>query len=148
MLCSVHCLVSLALGWVQFWPAVSAARFVQSRLPFVVSPPSDVSVCPSPALVGQVVWSQSFGPSAAPVCCALVGPLMRHSVTLAYCRALSLCCFSPGFLPLAFVQAWVGRLRSCLGSSLLFFLGGEGALLPLSLLFSLGGSNCFVVQAP
>ena len=42
-----------------------------------------------------------------------------------------------GFLPLAFVQAWVGRLRFCLGSSLL--LGG--ALLPLSLLFSLGCSN-------
>ena len=118
-----------------------AARFVQSRLPFVVSPPSDVSVCPSPALAGQVVWSQSFGPS----CCALVGSLMRHSVTLAYCHALSFCCFSPGFLPLAFVPAWVGRLWSCLGSSLIFF---GGALLPLSLLFSLGGSNCFVVQAP
>ena len=25
MLCSVHCLVSLALGWVRFWPAVSTA---------------------------------------------------------------------------------------------------------------------------
>ena len=34
----------------------------------------------------------------------------------------SFCCFSPGFLPLAFVLTWVGRLQSCLGSSLL--LGG------------------------
>ena len=91
-----------------------------------------------------------LAPPAAPVCCALVGSLVRHSITLAYYGALSFCCFSPGFLPLAFVQAWVGRLRSCLGSSLLFFWGGGGggALLPLSLLFSLGGSNCFVVQAP
>ena len=43
-----------------------AAKFVQSRLPSVVGPPSAVSVCPSPALVGQVVWSHSFGPS----CCS------------------------------------------------------------------------------
>ena len=63
---------------------------------------------------------------AAPVCCAFVGSLLRHSVTLPYCRALSFCCFSPGFLPLAFVQAWVGRLRSCLGSSFFFFGGGGG----------------------
>ena len=69
-----------------------------------------------------------LAPPAAPVCCALMGSLMRHSVTLAYCRALSFCCFSPGFLPLAFVPAWVGRLWSCLGSSLLFFLGGRGGL--------------------
>ena len=33
------------------------AKFVQSRLPFVVGPTSAVSVCPSPALAGQVVWS-------------------------------------------------------------------------------------------
>ena len=55
-----------------FWPAGQwhrlAAKVVQSRLPFVVSPPSDVSLCPSPALAGQVVWSQYFGPS----CCSCV----------------------------------------------------------------------------
>ena len=44
-----------------------AARFVQSRLPFVVSPPPDVSVCPSPALAGQVVWSQSFDTPTPPL---------------------------------------------------------------------------------
>ena len=70
-----------------------------------------------------------LAPPAAPVYCARVGSLMRHSVTLAYCRALSFCCFSPGLLPLAFVQAWVGRLRSCLGSSLL--LGGGSPSLVL-----------------
>ena len=69
-----------------------------------------------------------------------MGSLLWHSVPLASCRTLSFCCFSHGFLPLAFVQAWVGRLRSCLGSSLL--LGG--ALLPLSSLFSLGCSNCLL----
>ena len=81
---------------------------------------------------------------AAPVCCALVGSLMRHSVTLACCCALSFCCFSPGFLPLAFAQAWVGRLRSCLGSSLLFW-GGSPSLVLVVFAWC---SNCFVVQAP
>ena len=77
-----------------------------------------------------------LAPPAASVCCTLVGSLMRHSVTLAYCRALS-CCFSPGFLPLAFVQAWVGRLWSCLGSSLLFFWGGGGLSFPCPCCFRL-----------
>ena len=40
-----------------------AAKLVQSRLPFVVSPPSDVSISPSPALAGLVIYSQSFGPT-------------------------------------------------------------------------------------
>ena len=90
------------------------------------SPPSVVSVCPSPALAGQVVWSQSFGPSCCSCVLALMGSLVRHSVALASCRTPSFCCFSPGFLPLVFVQAWVGRLRSCLGSFLL--LGGSPSL--------------------
>ena len=58
-----------------------------------------------------------------------MGSLVRHSVALASCRTLSFCCFSPGFLPLVFVQTWVGRLRSCLGSSLL--LGGSSPSLVL-----------------
>ena len=41
---------------------------MQSRLPFVVRPPSDVSIYPSPALMGLVIWSKSFGPS----CCSCV----------------------------------------------------------------------------
>ena len=31
----------------------------------MVSPPSTVSVCPSLALAGQVVWTQSYGPSCS-----------------------------------------------------------------------------------
>ena len=110
----------------------------------MVSPPSDVSVCPSPALAVGWLGHRSVAPPAAPVCWALVGSLLGRSVALAYCRTLSFCCFSPGFLPLAFVQTWVGRLRSCLGSYLL--LGGNSP--SLSWLFSLGGSYSSVVQAP
>ena len=89
----------------------------------MVSPPFHVSVCPSPALAVGWFGHRSVAPPAAPVCWALVWSLLRRSVALAYCRTLSFCCFSPGFLPLAFVRTWVGRLRSCLGSCLLF--GGE-----------------------
>ena len=70
----------------------SSLRSLQYRLPFMVSPPSNVSVCPSPALAGQVVGTQSCGPS----CCLCVelsggggGSLVRHSVTLDSCRTLS-----------------------------------------------------------
>ena len=52
-----------------------------SRLPFVVSSPSDVPVSPSPALAGLVVWLQSFGPS----CCSCV--LSSRGVSgAAFCR--------------------------------------------------------------
>ena len=94
-------------------------RSLQSRLPFLVSPPFHVSLCPSPALVVGWFGHRSVAPPAAPVCWALVGSLLRRYVALAYGRALSFCYFSPGFLPLAFVRPWVGRLRSCLGSCLL-----------------------------
>ena len=97
----------------------SSLRILQSRLPFVVIPPFLVSVCPSPALVVGWFGHRSVAPPAAPVCWALVGSLLRRSVALAYCRALSSCCFSHGFLPLAFVRTWVDMLRSCLGSCLL-----------------------------
>ena len=100
----------------------SSLRSLQSRLPFVVIPPFHVSVCPSPALAVGWFSHRSVAPPAAPVCWALVGSLLRRYVALAYGRTLSFCCFSPGFLPLAFVRTWVGRLRSCLGSCLL--LGG------------------------
>ena len=122
----------------------SSLRSLQSKLLFVVSPPFHVSVCPSPALAVGWFGHRSVAPPAAPVCWALVGSLLRHSVALAHCRTLSFCCFLPGYLPLAFVRTWVGRLRSCLGSCLLW----GGTLLPLSWLFSLGGSSSLVVQAP
>ena len=94
----------------------SSLRSLQSRLPFVVSPPFHVSVCPSPALAVGWFGQRSVAP---PVCWALVGSLLRRSVFLAYWSTLSFCCFSPGFLPLVFVRPWVGRLRSCRGSCLL-----------------------------
>ena len=94
----------------------SSLRSLQSRLPFVVSPPFHVSV----VLHLLLRWDGSVTPPAAPVCWALVGSLLRRSVALAYGRTLSFSGFSLGFLPLAFIRTWVGRLRSCLGSCLLF----------------------------
>ena len=99
----------------------------------------------------RLFGSSLLFPPAAPVGCAPLLFLLRQSGPLAFCRTLSFCCcFSPRFLPLALVQAWVGGLGPCLGSSLLFFFFffGGGALFPLSSLFSLGFSNSFVVQAP
>ena len=100
--------------------------FMQSRLPFVVSPPSDVSVCPSPALAGQVVWSQSFGPS----CCSCV--LRSRGVSDAAFYHLGLL-LRP--LLLLFL-AWVSSFGVCSGlgwkAAVLswflpsFFLGGGG----------------------
>ena len=48
------------------WRPALAAPFVQSLQLFFVGSPSAVPVCPPQALVGQVVWSQSFPPS----CCS------------------------------------------------------------------------------
>ena len=48
------------------WGPSLAAPFVQSLQLFFVGFPSAVPVCPPQALVGQVVWSQSFPPS----CCS------------------------------------------------------------------------------
>ena len=121
--CMVPCLLFLALGRVRFWPAVSTAP-VRCEVCSLGCPSwlvllFLVSVCPSPALAVGWFGHSSVAPPAAPVCWALVGSLLRRSVALACCRILSFCGFSPGFLSLAFVRTWVGRLRSCLGSCLL-----------------------------
>ena len=63
----------------------SSLRSLQSRLPFVVSPPSQVSVCPSPALAVGWFGHMSVAPPAAPVCWALVGSLLHRSVALGSC---------------------------------------------------------------
>ena len=99
-------------------PASVAAK-LQSRLPFVVSPPFHVSVCPSPALGLGWFGHRSVAPPAAPVCWALRRSRLRRSVAFASGRTLSLCFLAWVFLPWAFVGTWVGRLRSCLGSCLL-----------------------------
>ena len=58
---------------------------LRSRLPFVVGPPSQVSVGPSPALAVGWFGHRSVAPPAAPVCWALVGSLLRRSVALGSC---------------------------------------------------------------
>ena len=117
-------LCSLALGWVRFWPAVSAAR-----VGFVVSPPSDVSVCPSPALAGQV-WSQSFGPS----CCSC-GLSSRGVSAAAFCPL--------GLLShplLLLFLAWISSFGVCSG------LGWKAAVLSWFLpSFGGGGSPSLVL---
>ena len=118
---SSPCWLSLTLGWVSFWTAVSTVSvgyevcglgcpswFV---LPFM-------SVCPPPALGLGWFGHRSVTPPAAPGFWALLESRLRRSDALASGRTLSL--FSrQGFLPWAFVRTWVGRLRSCLGSYLL-----------------------------
>ena len=51
----------------------------------MVSPPSQVSVGPSPALAVGWFGRMSVAPPAAPVCWALVGSLLRRSVALGSC---------------------------------------------------------------
>ena len=106
----------------------SSLRSLQSRLPFVVGPHVHVSVCPSPALAVGRFGPRYGAPPAAPVCWVFMGSLLPRSVALAFGRTLFLLLCLTGFLPLALVGTWVGRLRSCLGSCLLLV----GTLLPLS----------------
>ena len=60
-------------------------RSLLFRPPFVVGPPSQVSVGPSPALAVGWFGHRSVAPPAAPVCWALVGSLLRRSVALGFC---------------------------------------------------------------
>ena len=84
VLCSLLAFPCLRVGALLAYGA-SSLRSLQSRLPFVVSPPSQVSVCPSPALVVGWFGHMSVAPPAAPVCWALVGSLLRCSVALGSC---------------------------------------------------------------
>ena len=70
-------------------------------------------------------------PLAAPICWDPLGSFLRLSLTVVSCRTLSFCCSSPGFLPLAFVQAWVWGAAVLVMDPPFFW----GALFPLSLLF-------------
>ena len=132
--CAVPCLLSLALGWVRFWPAVSTAP-VRCEVCSLGCPSWLVllflSLLSFTCSCGGMVWSQVCGPSCCSCvlgsCGASVAPLCRLGL---WSHPLLLL-FLAGFLPLAFVRTWVGRLRSCLGSCLL--LGGT--LLPLSCFF-------------
>ena len=77
MLCSVHCLVSLALKWVHFWPSVFTAALCGWS--------SFSGLCWSfTCSCGGVVGHRFVG-AAAPVCWAPVGGLLHRSVALGSC---------------------------------------------------------------
>ena len=120
--CAVPCLLSLPLGWVRFWPVVSTAP-VRCEVCSLGCPSwlflLFMSLLSFTCFSGGMVWSQVCGPS----CCSCVLGSCRVSV-VPLCRLglwlhPLLLLFLAGFLPLAFVRTWVGRLRSCLGSCLL-----------------------------
>ena len=106
-----------------------AAKFVQSQVPSVVGPPPAVPACPPPALAGQVVWSQSFGPSGCS--CGLSSGRVSAA---AFCPL--------GLLShplLLFFLAWVSSFGVCSG------LGWKVAVLSWILPFFGRGSPSLVL---
>ena len=113
------CCPSLTLGWVCFWPTVSQA-FVGCE---------GGLGCPSWFVIlflcllsftfsgVRVAWSQVCGPSCDSWVLVSSDARLRRPDALASGRTLSFC--RHGFLPWAFVRAWVSRPRLCLGSYLL-----------------------------
>ena len=82
----------------------SSLQSLQSRLPFVVGPPSH-SVCPSPALAVGWFGHRSVAPPAAPVCWAIVGSFVLGVIS-----------FWLGFgLCLGILLAPCGCWRTCCG---------------------------------
>ena len=79
-LCSLLAFPCLKVGVLLAYgvSGASSLRSLQSRLPFVVSPSSQVSVCPSPALAVGWFGYMSVAPPAALVCwgicCAVLSP--------------------------------------------------------------------------
>ena len=125
--CAVPCLLSLALGWVRFWPAVSTAP-VRCE---VCSPG-----CPSWLVLvscllsftcscGGMVWSPVCGPSCYSCVLGSCGVSVAPFYRLGLWSHPLLLLFLAGFLPLVFVRTWVGRLQSCL------LLGGNSPSLVL-----------------
>ena len=86
VLCSLLAFPCLRVGALLTYGVYGASslRSLQSWLPFVVGP-SQVSVCPSPALVVGWFGHMSVAPPAAPVCWALVESLLCRSVALGSC---------------------------------------------------------------
>ena len=123
-LCSLFCHPLLRLsasvgasGWVCFWPAVSEARVSCEVSAVSAALRGWSSFCcvslSSPALAGQVVWSQFFGPS----CCSC--GLSSHGVSAAAFCSLGLLSHP---LLLLFL-AWVSSFGVCSG------LGWKAAVL-------------------
>ena len=99
--CAVPCLLSLALGWVSFWPTVCTAP-VRCEVCGLGCPSWLVllfmSLLSFTCSCGGMVRSQVCGPSRCSCVGLLWGSLLRRSVALAYGRTLSFSCFSLGFL--------------------------------------------------
>ena len=135
VLCSVHCLVSLALGWVRFWPVVSTA-LVRCGV-CCLGCPSWLSSFSSlgwsfTCSCGGVVWSHVCDPS----CCSCV--LGSCGVSLAlFCRigllrALPCRVFACGFPWFRGSSSWCFSWHLYCGSflSLPVFTDGSGWWLP------------------
>ena len=103
-------------------------RGLQSRLPFVV-PPSQVSVCPSPALAVGWFGHMSVAHPAAPVCWVLVGSLLRRSVALGLLRTLPCRVFAGGFLWFRGPHSWsfLGLFLGVLSSRFRWLLVARGS---------------------
>ena len=105
---SVHCLVSLALGWVRFWPAVSPTPVRCGVCSLgCLRGWSSFSLCLSfTCSCGGVVWSQVCGPS----CCSRVLGYCGISVApfcrLGLLRALPCWVFACGFLWFRGPSSW------------------------------------------
>ena len=147
--CAVPCLLSLALGWVRFWPAVSMAP-----------------VCCEVCSLGCPLWLvllllSVFVPHLLLRWGGLVTGLWPLLLLLCVGLLLGLCCAVlspwPIVAPSPFVVSRLGfflwrlyglGLVDCGPALVPTFFWGGGTLLPLSWLFSLGGSYSLVVQAP
>ena len=100
VLCSVHCLVYLALGWVRFWPAVSTVPFrcgvcslgCPSCLVLLLLCLSFTCSC------GGVVWSQVCGPSCWSCVLGYCGVSVAPFCRLGLLRSLPCRVFACGFL--------------------------------------------------
>ena len=131
--CAVPCLLSLALGWVHFWPAVSTAP-VRCEVCSLGCPSWLVLLFMSLFVLHLLLRWRALVTGLWPLLLLLcVGLLWGLS-----CPVMSpwpMVAPSPsvvsrlGFLPWTFVRTWVGRLRSCLGFCLL--LGGNSPSLVL-----------------
>ena len=126
--CAVPCLLSLALGWVHFWPAVSTAP-VPCKVCSLGCPSWLVllfmSLLSFTCSCGGVVWSQDCGPSCCScvlgVCCAVMSPwaMVAPSPSVVSCLGFFLWhLFGLGLVGCG--PAWV--------PAFFFFGGGGGGL--------------------
>ena len=145
--CAVPCLLSLALGWLHFWPAVSTAQ-VNCEVCSLGCTPWFILLFLSLFVLHLLLrWG------------GLVTGLWPLLLLLCVGLLWGLCCVVLSPWPIvALSSSVVSRLGLFLWRLFGFGLVGcgpawvpaffWGTLLPLSWLFSLGSSYCLVVQAP